>query len=214
MEIFDTSKSLIENIYLLSGPLIAILGLAGIIQLKLTKKAIIISSKREAAKFAANQIDVYLSHIMPLINQIFDSEKKEKINGIKLKTREFNNKAVIEELGIEKVAEVFALRMKNPKLKLLNSIEAFSTYFTKGIADEEIAFSAVGLTFCNTIESLHFDIAICRKKEEEYSFQNLVSLYEIWSSRLKKEKLSREKDEILNQINKINNDKVNPIGTK
>lgn len=216
MEIFDTSKSLVENIYLLSGPTLAIFGLAGIIQLRLTKKAIIVSSQREAAKLAAHQIEIYHNQIIPLQNQIFYTELNEKLNSVKIDIGEFNKEAVIEKLGQEPTNQINIERIKliTPMLKALNAMEAFSVYFTKGVADEEIAYSSVGRTFCSSVESLYFDIATCITKGEDHTFQNIIGLYKIWSSRLKKEKLDKDKEDILNKLSQIKDDKVDPIGTK
>jgi hypothetical protein len=216
MEIFDNSKSLIENIYLLSGPILALIGLTAIIQLRLAKKTITISSRREAAKLATNQVEVYHNRIIPLLNEIFDAKQKEKVDSIKIDIGEFNRETIFGKLGIEKAKKLSLERMKiiNPILQAINAMEGFSIYFTKGVADEEIAFSSVGRTFCFTVEDLYFDIAICIKKGEEDSFQNIIGLYKIWSSRLKKEKLDKDKEEILNKLSKIKAEKVDPIGTK
>ena len=53
MEFFDSSKSIVENLYLLSGPILALLATTGVIQLFITKKTLIVNSKRDAANLAA-----------------------------------------------------------------------------------------------------------------------------------------------------------------
>jgi len=216
MPFFDVTKSLVENMYFLSGPILAILGFAAIIQLRLTKKAIVISSKREAARLAADQIDVYTSKIIPLQNDLYTAELKENIPKEKIAIGEFSRAAVVAVLGEENLRknEATRLRLVVPLLSVINSMEAFSTYFTKGIADEEIAYSAVGRTFCYSVESLYFDIASCITSKEDKSFQNIVGLYQIWRSRMEKEKLDKAKEDILKKLDEIKSDKVSPIGTK
>ena len=217
MQLFDNSKSIIENLYFLSGPVLAFLGLAAIMQLRLTKKAIVTSSKREAARLSAKQIDHYNNQIIPLLDDLFRIRLKEKIEDVVIEVGDFNREAVESKLGKEETKKIIVARIKLiiPVLRVINSMEAFSTYFTKGVADEEIAYSAVGRTFCNSIEGLYFDIATCLKKDEDSSFQNIIRLYQIWSARLKKEKLYKDKEKILNQITTIGEDKkVDPIGTK
>ncbi len=216
MEIFDQSKSLIENLDLLSGPILAIIGVSAIIQIRLTKKAIITTSKREAANLAAKQIDHYNNNIIPLQDALYDAEIKEKIEKVKIDIGDFNSHTIEKKVGKEKTIEIMKSRSKLiiPILRTINSMEAFSTYFIKGVADEEIAFSAVGRTFCNSVEGLYFDIATCINMDDDTSFQNTIGLYKIWSERLKKHKLSLEREKILKEYDTIKDQKINAIGTK
>ena len=101
----------------------------------------------------------------------------------------------------------------NPDIQVLNSLEAFATYFTSKMADEEIAFSAVGLTYCNTIEKLFPFIATNISSDHQY-YSNIKDLYQIWSKRIKKEKLQNQVKERLTAIDGIEKEKINPIGTK
>lgn len=215
MEFFDSSKSIIENIYLLSGPILAILGITGIIQLILTKRVIITNSKREAANLAASQIEIYNNQIIPRMDELFFCKEKNKLKKVKIEVGDFNTGYLKEKLGSEKIASLIEERIiiGIPFLRVMNSLEAFSTYFIKGVADEEIAYSAVGRTFCNSIEDMFFDIASCRRKDDN-SFQNSIALYKLWSNRISKEKLMKEKIELMEKMDKINDEKINPIGTK
>ncbi len=215
MTFFNTSKSLVENLDSLSGPVIAILGIVGILQLKMTKRAIFISSKREAASLSANQIEIYNNQIIPLQNILFNQEVKEKIERVDMIIGEFHIEAIKEKLGEKKTRKhvIERLQLVSPILSVINAMEAFSTYFVKGVADEEIAYSSVGRTFCESVEDYYFDIATCIDKGEENRFQNIIELYKIWSARLKKEKLAKDKEAIIKKMNEIKDDKVNPIGT-
>lgn len=52
IEIFDSSKSILENLYYLSGILILLSLIVGLIQLAIAKKTLKINSKRDAATLA------------------------------------------------------------------------------------------------------------------------------------------------------------------
>lgn len=92
-------------------------------------------------------------------------------------------------------------------------MEAFATYFTKGVADEEIAFSSIGRTYCYSVENYFFEIADCRSLDDEHSFQNIIDLYKIWKERLKKIQLTKEQEELLLKLHQVKETKINPIGT-
>ena len=93
-------------------------------------------------------------------------------------------------------------------------MDAFSVYFIKEVADEEIAFSSVGRTFTKSVENLYFDLASCRESNDSKSFQNLVELYTLWKNRLSKEKLKNDKIELSEQLKAIESISIKPIGTK
>lgn len=215
MEFFDSTKSIVENLNLLSGPVLTLLATAGVLQLFLTKRALIISSKRDAANLAAQQLKDYCDRIIPTISKYSFAIRKEKLQRINIEIGDFNEKYLIQKLGEVKVQEIRLERMKFIILQLnaLNSLEAFATYFTKGIADEQIAFSSVGRTFCFTVELYFFEIADHRR-ENDNSYQNIIDLYKMWEKRLKKERLSKEQEEILIRLNNIEDEVISPVGTK
>ena len=215
MEIFDSTKSLLENLYYLSGVLILISIIIGLIQLSFAKKTLKINSKRDAATLAAKQIEIYMTRVIPLHNKIFLTEIKEKIGRPEIKVGEFTTEALIEKMGKDEYMKVVKERIKLLSISLatLNSMEAFSVYFIKEVADEEIAFSSVGRTFTKSVESLYFDIASCRNKESK-PFQNLIELYGIWKNKLSKEKLENDKIDLSKQLEAIESVSIKPLGTK
>lgn len=218
MTIFDDSKSLIENLSLLSGPVLAILGFAAILQLRLTKKAIIISSQRQAAELASKQIEYYTNVIIPLQDELFEIEESQKLKRLKfiglknftyeeIKSKIDNDKIVDEQ---NKISIVNVTKI----LRIINAMESFSTYFTKGVADEEIAYSSIGRTFCHSVENYSFDISFMRPEKDKKAFDNLVFLYDIWQSRLNSEKIAKELIEKQQEFQNIQTKKVNILGGK
>lgn len=216
MEFFDSSKSIVENLYLLSGPILTLLATAGVVQLFITRKTLIINSKRDAANLAAQQIKDYSDRIIPRITKYDYILLKENIENIKIEIGDFNIEYLNQKLGEKKVNEILKERLKFVSfwLDVLNPMEAFATYFTKGVADEEIAFSSIGRTYCYSVENYFFEIANCRNLKDDNSFQNLIDLYKIWKERLKKNQLTKEQEELLVKLHQVKETKIEPIGTK
>ncbi len=215
MEFFDSTKSIVENLYLLCGPLLTILATTGVIQIIIAKKALVISSKRDAANLAAQQLRDYGERIIPTMTKYDLALLKEKILPSKMGIGEFNRVDLIEKLG---QMAYTAKRKELQKflvleLNALNALEGFSTYFTKGVADEQIAYSAIGRTFCASVEGYYFVISDCRPKNDS-SCQNIIELYKIWSVRLQKDLLTNEQEVLLKQLSIIKDKSVDPIGTK
>jgi hypothetical protein len=218
MELIDTSKSILENLYLLSGPVLAILGFVAIFQLKLTKKAIIVGSKRQAAELASSQIDNYLTNIIKDQDTLFELNQEQKIQRKRFENLvTFTREEILIQFEDEKALNSYAGKsMTNLTeiLGVLNKMESFSTYFTKGVADEEIAFSAVGRTFCHSVEVYSFDISIMRNNKDNGAFNNIVELYNVWNERLKSERLTKELIDKQEELKNLKIQKVDILGTK
>jgi len=189
--------------------------IVAVIQISLAKKTLNISSKRDAAKLAAGQIEVYVTRVIPLQNKLYRVETSLKINKVKIEVGEFQFSTVEDKLGALKYKEALTERLKvmSHSLNVINAMEAFSVYFTKGVADEEIAFSSVGQTFVHSVEDLYFDIATCVANDQDKAFQNLIQLYKIWSKRLEKHRLIRNHKVLSEQLQAIEDISIGPIGT-
>ena len=215
MEFIDFSKSFIENLYFISGFILALMAIVGIYHLVLTKRAIKINSARHAADLAAAQVELYCSKTIPLQDIYYKSKMDNNIKKIEYEVGEFSLDHIYSTFGKEKVKIILQERiniMLDHFLPVINSMEAFAIYFTKGVADEEIAFSASGETFCHSVKSLYIEISFCRGKDSK-AFENTVLLYKLWSERIKKEKLTKSKEVLENKLKQISEKKINPIGT-
>lgn len=150
---------------------------------------------------AANQVKYYQKVIIPLVNK-FDKQI-EKINCPKYEgeIKTFSRDDLFEDRTWLK-SWVECVSKNNPDIQVLNSLEAFATYFTSKMANEKIAFYATGETFCRTVEKLFPFIAINITLDHQY-YINIRDLYQIWSKRIKKEKLQNQVKERLFAIDEI-----------
>jgi hypothetical protein len=243
MGFFDNTKSIVENMYLLSGPILAIFGFLIFYQIRLAKRSIEVSEKqikqgqehlktnslRDAATISAERVNFFICTILPLGNKLFDEKMALKFPEFKGEIKDFKS-SELSEWDIDFQKSFLTQLVKNSEvigLNLINYLEGFSVYFTKGIADEEIAFSSVGGYFCSYVEIYYPLIAFQRdenKANEPYC--NIIELYRLWKSRLAKfesdvdilqrEKLIEKQIEDLNKLKSttaIINGITKPIGT-
>ncbi len=110
--------------------------------------------------------------------------------------------------------KLLSLIEKNPGfgLDVLNAMEAFSVYFSKGIADDEIGFKSIGLTFCDSVKKYYTLIAGVRKNEDEEHFFHITQLYKMWNQRVTKRQLDSQLNIIKKRISDLGNHKIPPIG--
>jgi hypothetical protein len=58
-------------------------------------------------------------------------------------------------------------------------------FFTKGIADEQIAFSSISASYCGIIEELYPFICLYRPANQDNSyFNDIIELYKLWKDRI------------------------------
>lgn len=214
MSFFNESMSIIENCYYFSGVLIALFALIGLYQLVLTKRAIKTSSLRQSGTLSANQIEIYFNKIIPLIDTFSNAtEGQPKLPTPKVE--EFNREYIKKVISKEDLQNAVIILSKNSAswLRVINSLEAMSVYFVKGIADEEIGFASIGNLFVDYIESKYVLFAVLRDDKKSCYFRNTIELYKLWKDRLEKDQLIMEKKDLENKIKSIKDNKINPIGT-
>ena len=226
MEIIDHSKSLLENIYFLSGPILAILGCLIFYQIRLAKKSIGLAdqqikeakiylrtiSKREAAALAAKQVEVFVEKIIPMGNQLYEKKKEIDYPKFSGEIKNFTNDEIKDwDKDFTSCFNEKMLKLDFLDIQLTNTLEGFATYFTKGIADEEIAFSSIGSTYCRYVETNYPQISILRgcNNPNKY-YNNLIELYIICNSRLDQYKIEKKQQKIREDINDIEKIKQQP----
>jgi hypothetical protein len=207
----ETVRTILEFVYFGSAPIIAIIAIIGLRQLKIAKETVRISAKREAIALAATQCQVYGTTIIPLHNLLDDAIAK---NGITI----FKEAEVVVEKDRAKVKFPKGIwhgeqisKIAKELAEVLNSMESFSVYFISGVADEQVAFSTVGATFCFTVRKL---LPVILLHVETGHFKNIFSLFLMWNARIERENLLRQKGDLDTKLGQINNKYITPIGTE
>jgi hypothetical protein len=221
MTFFDSTKSIIENLYLLSGPLLFLISLIAIKQLKVTKESIKINSQRQASTMSFEICEKYEKSL----------EQKHSILNLKLKELDIDSDKIfaLNPSSLRNLPEKITTDNEFKKIlenrnvlsyyiiDLLNELEGYCIPFIRKLADEELAYDLqfhqfyCWTTLCMT--EIHY---IQNKKDNlikiDY-YGNICDLYSIWKARNEKEDLDRQVANLNLQRNKINTQVIKPIGT-
>lgn len=80
-------------------------------------------------------------------------------------------------------------------IQTLNEFESFSMFFAEGAANEQIAYPSVASVYCSYVRQFAPLMISLRQENSEIvsgPYRNIITLYERWSSRLRKAALDRE----------------------
>jgi hypothetical protein len=202
---------IIQFLYYLSSPILVILAGIGLYQLKISKDNAKISAKRESMLVAAEQCKYLLSVTMPLTDKFELALEK---NGIT-----FFEDAVVE---VEEDGYRVKAQMKNGELEKLdkltsdsvavyNSLESFATFFTSGVADEQLAFNSVGSAYCDVVKTYLPELLPFNEYGKHYN--NIIELFSLWNRRLEAIETILEKQRVDEKMKKIDNKYIKPLGT-
>jgi hypothetical protein len=87
--------------------------------------------------------------------------------------------------------------------------------FTKGVAHEDTLFTAAAQTYCNFVERSFAVLCFMRHEDKFMLYENTIELYNLWCDKIRLTGLSLQKQGIMEQMQKINNNKkMIPIGVK
>lgn len=206
-----TLRFWLETIYFISAPLLLIVAVIGLKQLKIARDTIKISSRRDALKLATSECERYLSQIIPLHNKLNDAIKKLGIASLENAEVTLSASSVCVNWNPTKQDRERLRAITTELLDVCNAMESFSAFFVTKVADEGAAFSVVGRTFCDSVEYL----APLLIEHWEIGYHKSISrLFFIWQSRLNSEKLVTEKRKIEDKINKVHCEEFTPFGTE
>jgi hypothetical protein len=73
-------------------------------------------------------------------------------------------------------------------VKLLNRLEAWSMYFTKGVADHEIAFAPCAPVFCGIVVRYYAVLLVARAGHASGKYPNLIEVFKDWRGQIESQK--------------------------
>jgi len=175
--------------------LLVILGCFVLKQIQIAKNDLKIRCTRESVLRSVELSDMFAREIIPEISKFqrgtIDSNYKLDIAFLN-KNHELNKRCI----------------------SILNSFEALSINFTKGVADESSVFTALSQVYCEFIRENSSFICFLRGKKLNI-FTNMIELYKVWSNRISANGLLLQDKRIQERLAEFNNgnDKIKPIGT-
>ncbi len=206
-------RDYLEIAYFISGIIVAIAAVFALYQLKIAKDSIKIQSKREALSLTVSQCNYYSSTILKLQDTLYEKRVASDCDFFESKkwTVDTDGENVTVHLNCKEHPSLNEINLiAYELLDVVNSMEAFSVYFTSKVADESVAYSTLGHTFINTAE-VYMPWLILNYKSDG-SFSNLVKLYVLWKNRKKQEQMKLKLDILKKEMDKniVKNEK--PIG--
>lgn len=194
-------KNWLEIIYFLSGPAIAVIAYFALAQIRVAKtqleeqkKALRITSKRDALKLTAEQVTLYCDKIIPLQNTLDAKLKSEGIDFLDKFEIEFESGSIRVIPPKEDIKSQEFSKFGKEFVDVANAMESFSTYFATGVADERIAYLSLGSTFCASMKT--YAPILIPLGNDGRRFSATLRLYSIWGVRLESENLEKQKAEI------------------
>lgn len=184
-------------------------------QLKIAKDTARLNAQRDSLLLSASQCDSYLHNIIPLLNAL-DAAIKEKgitffekaevdIRGDSIRIRpNLENDGLITEMNKLKT-------IVRETLEAFNAMEAFALFFVSGVADETVAFSFVGKTYCNSVGK-YLPWVVTLSQDGGY-YRSMIKLHLIWHARSERHKLLKDRNRIEEQLNSVRDKFIKPVGT-
>lgn len=234
--VYGYMRNFLELLYFCSGIIVAVVGVAALTQITIMKQQalilkdqlmllreqlivmkndMVLRSQREAAVLAAEQHLFYCDVILSCQAKYEEVSEEENIPLYSGPLYEY------DETGLEKIEKSFyspwinsSQEYNDAEIDLLNNMDAFSLYFTKGIADEEIIFHSVAGNYCKFFRHLYRMIAYNTKPGRVSHYSSAIQLYDRWSSRIQLERTKQQMKELEKSIDGLKNSQVPIIGTE
>lgn len=212
-------KNWLEIVYFLSGPAITLIAYLALGQIRVAKEQIIeqkkalrVSSKRDALKLTAEQVTLYCDKIIPLQNILDRKIKAEGIDFLEKFQVVFSADSIKLIPPKENIDYSTFAGIATELVGVANALESFSTYFISGVADEELAYLSLGSTFCKSMKKIAPILIPVSDKGKNYSAA--FKLYSIWGSRFESEDLGKQKAEIEKKLQSKKHVSVNVLGVE
>jgi hypothetical protein len=180
-----------------------------------------IRSQREAVVLAAELCEKFAAQIIPRVtaNIRHITDLKIQLRAWELSDASFDEPAYVQRPEVRS----WLASTQNPPaaiehiLAVLNDLEAFAIYFTRGAADEAVAYPVVGAIFCAWVENFAPHLIAARTKMVKGltsgPYQNIVELYKMWSVRTRRKELELKANRINLELSGLPSSDLRPIGT-
>lgn len=212
LNFIDSIRPYLEILYFVTGgPALAYFAYLALQQIKVAKDVARKASMREAFRLSAEQTHIYITQIIPCINELNQFIKDEKLTFFTEATVNIEDEGIkVKHAEIDDATEQL---MKSMKLLLdvVNRLETFSLYFISKVADEKVAYSSLGATFVHSVRELMPFLVMSANNDHH---KNIMGLFYIWHTRIEKEKLEKDKKSIEDKIKGMKTPVIVPIGAE
>ncbi len=197
----STLREALELIYFITaGPGLLIAAIIGLRSLKLSKEAMSLSERRARLTATSQQIENFATVIAPLVDSFDAYIKKHNV----LFFQSWNVHLTPEGVAVERTSELenmddFIASLPH-YMPIVNALSAWSSYFTIGVADEEVAYKTLCADF---IHACDFCIPAVLVLEKTHAHADMLSLYETWRGRFEQENLVEDIQDSLTRVQEL-----------
>jgi hypothetical protein len=203
MDIVDIVVKVLEGLSYICAIGVLIIAIKGLSQITIARQSLSLGSKRDALRVTDSQVVSFFSVTMPQYDasKITREEKDiletliiDEQGHINFKAIKKENKQKLPDFNLNKKSdrdryEHFLRVIFNKKRESFNMVEAFSSSFVSGLADEKSAYATLGKAYCIMIENYENLLSYFGSKGY---YKNTLILYRLWNKRLVKEEAEKE----------------------
>lgn len=209
---FTFMRDILEIIYFISGPVIAIGVIYAIKQYWQMKKDIFNKYEREIVSSTINDVHHFNTTIQPLYKKYLDS-----LNGVMIFSYDLSYQSLTQKELLDASNNFFNSINESSVFKaeeVIKEMNKFALSYTFGLSDEKKAKSIIGVQYIEFFESLLFLFSIYTEKGN-MNFNDAYELYKIWNNENlinKATQTIKEKEKIINEIKAAAQTNLRPIG--
>ena len=184
--------------YYVSCMVIAAAAAIGIWQLFIMKHDIKTRNRRAAMENSIKLIERYHEKFTKVADEFYYNAKKENMPQYKGTVYE------LPEINIDVLKKRSEILVKLKFHRYINGLEIIAAGILSGLSDEDFVFKIIGSSYCDSVAT-YYDIF---KALRDYKGEGgcIMELFDIWSKRLKKEKLILEKKKLSGKQKEIANE--------
>ena len=205
-QLMINARPYLEALYFLSGLLVAIVALYALRQVRLMKMDMLARSERAAKEKAIEAVYqfVKIGEIYCRCAKLYEQDTARTYSG---PIGNFSDSSIPSEHK-----EMAEKRFKNRTMgQPLNQLDVIAATFVTGVADEKTAFTIFGGAFCAAVAGQYDFICMARAMSRYAPYSSIIKLYNTWSTRLTKEDLKKEREELDTQIRLLPDKEFPPL---
>lgn len=201
MEFVTKYKDIAEFVYYLSGPLMLIGLVIGLYQLKYLKKDIATRVSRESTLLSVSIMEDKFKELSKLVLVAFNNEKFPYIPEFEGNVSGFIKSDIdCENDWLQEMESGQHSDFEQAVTDCLCCLETMAQYINTGICDDEKCYKLEGPLFIHYVDDLKEHIAFDRENKDDKLYENIISLYQLWSNRLNHDKLLKKRTEINSEL--------------
>ncbi len=186
----------------LAGVVVVVAAIRGLKSLK----AVVAQAMREGRTCAIHRCEEWATKVIPRNGEIYRKLAEGKVALFVPSLAEVKFESEVQP-ALASRANVWwdALPPDVPRLIVehMNALEAWSMYFTSGVADRDLAFGPCAPTYVTTVGRYYAFLLVMRSGQGAGKFPNTVLLFQEWYHKLDRERKAGEMKRLDEQMKQL-----------